>query len=76
LDKDTTLITQKGNFIYCQLSHAGTVYVEAILHAEASDTFYIKGLSGLLKFKRNEKNMTIGYDFIDNDTTVFFKRLR
>jgi len=76
LDKDTTLITQKGNFIYCQLSHAGTVYGEAILHAEASDTFYIKGLSGLLKFKRNEKNMTIGYDFINNDTTVFFKRLR
>ena len=76
LDKDTTLITRKGNFIYCQLSHAGMIYGRTILHAKEPDTFYIKGISGLLKFKRNEKNMTTGYDFIENDTTVFFKKLR
>ena len=76
LDKDTALIMRKGNFIYSRISHAGTVYGEAALHAEAPDTFYIKGLSGLLKFKNDEKNRTTGYDFIDNDTTVFFKKLR
>ena len=75
LDKDTTLIMRKGNFIYSRLSHGATVYGETILHAEAPDTFYIKGMSGLLKFKNDEKNMTTGYDFIDNDTTVFFKKL-
>ena len=71
---DTTLIMRKGNFIYCRLSHGGMVYGETILHAEAPNTFYIKGLSGLLKFKNDRENKITGYDFIDNDTTVFFKK--
>ncbi len=73
--KDTTLIKRKGNFIYSRLSNEGKIYAETVLRAETQDTFYIKGLGGSLKFKKDDKDSVTGYDLIQNDTTVFFKKL-
>ncbi len=68
--KDSLLIIRSANSLYYQSAPD-----KVKLFAETPETFYVKGFSGALQFKKDNKNKVTGYNLIKNDTTVFFKRV-
>ncbi len=68
-DTQTLLIGRSGNFLYLQ-NRDGNIE----LFAETPSTFYIKGFSGSIQFKKDQKNNVSGFDLIKNDTTIFYKK--
>ena len=69
-DKDSLSITRSGNNLYSQSASD-----KVKLFAETPESFYVKGFSGSLQFKKDNKDKVTGFNLIKSDTTVFFKRI-
>jgi len=71
-NKDSIVVTRTGNSLY--INNAPPLG-RIRLHAETSDLFYAKGLSGTGQFKKDSKGKVTGYNLILPDVTMFFKKI-
>jgi len=70
VNTDTILFTRSGNTLYLNLREG-----RLKLSAETNESFYVKGVSGVGQFVKDNKGKITGYNLIQNGTTVFCKKI-